>query len=75
MASKVGNYLNSKDFKFMYLSNADHFNHPETTIYYRRGHLHEARKAEQKLPGRQKMKEVSQLEWEVLRLKWLLEKI
>lgn len=74
MARKVGNYLNSKDFKFMYLSNADHFNHPETIIYYRSGHLHEARKAEQKLPGRQKMKEVSQLEWESAKVKVVIGK-
>jgi len=55
MARNVGTYLNSEDFQFMYLSNADHFNYPQTTIYYISGHLQAARKAAQKLPGRQKM--------------------
>ena len=74
MARNVGTYLNSKGFLTMYLTNANHFNHPDTTIYYRRGYLQEALKAGQKLPGRQKMKEVSRLEWESAEVKVVIGK-
>ena len=74
MARNVGTYLNSRGFRTMYLTNANHFNHPDTTIYYRRGHLQEARKADQKLPGRQKMKEVPRFEWESAEVKVVIGK-
>ena len=74
MARNVGKYLSSNGFRTMYLTNANHFNHPDTTIYYRSGYLQEARKAAQKLPGRQKMKEVSHLEWESAKVKVVIGK-
>ncbi len=59
MAKKVGNYLNDNRFAFMYLTNADRFNHRETIIYYRSGHIEEARLAARKLPGRQTLQQIS----------------
>jgi hypothetical protein len=45
----------------MYLSNAPHFNHLETTIYYAPDYLHEAYRIAQKLPGRQKLVQVPEV--------------
>ena len=58
MARRVGNYLQDKDFILMYLSNANHFNHDKTNIYYTRGYLREAYRLSQELPGLQSMEEV-----------------
>jgi Flp pilus assembly protein TadD len=74
MSRKVGNYLHSNGFKLMYLTNADHYNHQETTIYYRSGHLQQARMLAQKLPGRQKMEEASHFEWESAELRVVIGK-
>ena len=58
MARRVGNYLNGKGFNLMYLSNASHFNHAGTRIYYTRGYLEEAYRLSQELPGPQNLEEV-----------------
>ena len=58
MARRVGNYLRDKDFILMYLSNANHFNHDKTNIYYTSGYLREAYRLSQELPGLQSMEEV-----------------
>jgi Flp pilus assembly protein TadD len=58
MARLVGNYLRDKDFILMYLSNADHFNHEWSKIYYVSGYLREAYQLAQKLPGLQTLEEV-----------------
>ena len=41
MARRVGHYLEAKGLAVNRLTNADHFNHPETRIYYQKGY-HEA---------------------------------
>jgi Flp pilus assembly protein TadD len=61
MARKVGDYLRDRDLILMYLSNAPHFNHLETTIYYAPDYLHEAYRIAQKLPGRQKLVQVPEV--------------
>lgn len=61
MARRVGNYLAGKDFILMYLSNADHFNHVGTNIYYTRGYLREAYRLSQALPGVQHLEEVPEV--------------
>ena len=58
MAKRVGNYLRGKDFILMYLSNATHFNHDKTSIYYTSGYLREAYRMSQELPGLQSLQEV-----------------
>jgi tetratricopeptide (TPR) repeat protein len=58
MARNVGNFLKDKDVVLMYLSNASHFKHEETKIYYASGYLMEAYQLAQKLPGRQSLEEV-----------------
>ena len=61
MARNVGDYLRERDLVLMYLSNAPHFNHLETTIYYAPDYLHEAYRIAQKLPGRQKLVQVPEV--------------
>jgi len=55
---KGGNFLKGDGVILMYLSNARHFNHGETKIYYTRGYLREAYQLAQKLVGRQSLEEV-----------------
>lgn len=59
MARRVGDYLRNSDFILMYLSNADHFNHKWSKIYYVSGYLSEAYQLAQKLPGLQTLEEVT----------------
>ena len=61
MARRVGDYLRNSDFILMYLSNADHFNHKWSKIYYVSGYLREAYQLAQKLPGLQTLEEVSSI--------------
>jgi hypothetical protein len=58
MARRVGNFLKGNGVILMYLSNASHFNHEETKIYYTRGYLREACQLAQKLVGRQSLEEI-----------------
>lgn len=58
MAKRTGNYLRKKGFSKARLTNADHFNHAETTIYYCSGYLHNAYRVAQQMPGYQNMKKV-----------------
>ena len=59
MARNVGKFLRGKDVALMYLSNAPHFRHQETVIYYAPGYLKEAYELAQRLPGRQTLEEVT----------------
>lgn len=61
MASRVGHYLQGSEVALMYLSNAPHFNYPETTIYYVHGYLPEAYRLARRLPGRQRLEEVPEI--------------
>ena len=54
MAKNVGTYLNPKGFSANRLTNADHFNYPETRIYYRKGYQQDALRLAKEIPGRQK---------------------
>ena len=55
MAARVGNYLSKKGVKITRLTNAEHFNYDETMIYYQGGHLQDAFKIAQEIPGYQNM--------------------
>ncbi len=58
MATRVGNYLKEKGLKVTRLTNAEHFNFDETTIYYHRGHLQDAFKVAREIPGYQNMEKL-----------------
>ena len=53
MARNVGIYLTPKGFRTTRLTNADHFNYPETKIYYRKGYRQEALRLAGEIPGLQ----------------------
>ena len=53
MARNVGTYLNPKGFNANRLTNADHFNYPETKIYYQKGYEQDALRLAKEIPGRQ----------------------
>ena len=61
MARNVGDFLKGGPVALMYLSNAQRFNHAETTIYYVPGYLHEAYRIARRLPGRQKLEAVPEI--------------
>ena len=53
MARNIGIYLNPNGFRTTRLTNADHFNYPETKIYYRKGYRQDALRLAEEIPGRQ----------------------
>jgi hypothetical protein len=55
MARNMGIYLNPKGFNTNRLTNADHFNYPETKIYYQEGYEQEALQLAKEIPGRQEI--------------------
>jgi Flp pilus assembly protein TadD len=61
MARQVGDYLSGKGFILMYLSNARHFHHDETSITYTSGYLRDAWRLSQELPGLQSLQEVAEI--------------
>ena len=50
MARHVGNYLSKKGYSVAGLSNADHFNHPKTVIYYYPGFYDSAKQLVREFP-------------------------
>ena len=62
MARRVGQYLGEQGFNEPYLTNANHFNHSETMIYYRSGYLQDAYRVAKKIPGYQDMKKVARFQ-------------
>jgi tetratricopeptide (TPR) repeat protein len=50
-AKRTGVYLNEKGYRIRNLKNADHFNYPETRIFYREDRKAEAELLAEKLPG------------------------
>jgi len=61
MATRFGRYLKNKGFHVTAVTNANHFNHQHTMIYYCRGHLHDAYEVAKKIPGYQNMEKVDEL--------------
>lgn len=62
MARQVGTYLRPKGFVPMYLTNADHFNHEKTRIYYTKGYLQDAHRLADILPATPQMAEVETIQ-------------
>ena len=61
MARNVGTYLNPKGFNANRITNANHFNYPETKIYYQKGYEQDALRLAKEIPGPQKMAQVIEL--------------
>jgi hypothetical protein len=61
MARNVGNFLKEKDIVLMYLSNATHFNHGASKIFYTDGYLPQARRLAGRLPGEQQLESVTSI--------------
>jgi Tfp pilus assembly protein PilF len=55
MARNMGTYLNTKGFNVDRLTNADHFNHPETKIYYQKGYEQDALRLAKEFSGLQEI--------------------
>lgn len=51
MAARVGDFLKSCGERVFRVTNAKHFNHKKTIIYYRTGHYHDALRIRTLLPG------------------------
>jgi tetratricopeptide (TPR) repeat protein len=58
MATRLGNYLRKKGIKVTRLTNAEHFNFGETTIYYHWDYLQDAFKVAREIPGYQNMEKL-----------------
>jgi tetratricopeptide (TPR) repeat protein len=58
MATRLGNYLRKKGIKVTRLTNAEHFNFDETTIYYHWDYLQNAFKVAREIPGYQNMEKL-----------------
>ena len=74
MARRVGNLLIDEGFEKPNLTNASHFNHSETKIYYCIGYLQEAYRVAQEIPGYQNMEKVDRLERPDIKVKVLIGK-
>jgi hypothetical protein len=69
MAARVGRYLSVKDLHVVRLSNADHFGHEQTMVYYCPEYLQQAYQVAQEIPGWQDMQEVEELDREEVKIK------
>jgi len=74
MARRMGNFLNQKGLNVIRLTNADHFNHPDTRVYFQKGYLYEAFQLAQQLPGNQEMRRVPRLDRPTLKIKVVIGK-
>lgn len=74
MARRVSNYLHRKGFGEPYVTNAEHFEHYETKIYYSEGFLQEAYRVAQEIPGYQNMERVTYLGRPDLKIRVLIGK-
>jgi Flp pilus assembly protein TadD len=72
MATRVGDYLKEKGFFVLSPKNADHFNHPETKIYYCIGYLQDAYRLAQLVPRYQNMEKVEQFKHSNAKIKILI---
>jgi hypothetical protein len=72
MAARVGGYLSERGFLVLSPKNADHFNHPETKIYYCIGYLQDAYRVAQVIPGYQNMEKTEQLKHANAKVKVLI---
>lgn len=69
MAARVGRFLSGKNLHVVRLSNADHFGHDKTLVYYCPEYLQQAYQVAQQIPGWQDMQEVQALAREEVKIK------
>jgi len=72
MAMRVGDYLSERGFLMLSPKNADHFNYPETKIYYCIGYLQDAYRVAKVIPGYQNMEKAEQLKQVNAKIKVLI---
>jgi tetratricopeptide (TPR) repeat protein len=74
MARRLRYYLKNKGVKVTRLTNADHFRHQESKIFYSHGYEAEAKRVEKYLPGRQQLRKTSSLDRSFVKLKIVIGK-
>ncbi len=74
MARRVGHYLTEKGIEVNRLTNASHFNHGETKLYYQEGYQEVASYLAEQLPIPNQMKEEKRFERPNIRIKVLIGK-
>jgi lipoprotein NlpI len=74
MARDMGEYLKSKGLKITRLTNASHFSHGKTTIYYCDGYQREAQDVAKEIPTDSDMKEINHLQRPNIKVKVLIGK-
>lgn len=74
MARRVGQHLKEKGMPVKRYTNASHFNHPETRIYYQNGHYEAACQLADQLPGSRQMEPRKKLDRPGIHIKVLLGK-
>ena len=62
MASKIAQYLEEKGYIISRVTNATHFTHAKTKIYYCEGYLQEAYRLAKEIPGWNEMEKTEMLE-------------
>jgi tetratricopeptide (TPR) repeat protein len=74
MARRVGGYLKGKGYKVTRLTNAQHFQFADTTIYYCSGNLQDAYQVAKEIPGWNEMTKVVNLGRPSIKVKVLIGK-
>jgi Flp pilus assembly protein TadD len=74
IAARLSAYLKSRAVEVHRVTNAEHFSHEKTVIYYRPGYAREAYDLAQELPGLQRRREAPQLEREQLKIRIIIGK-
>ncbi len=74
MARRVGHYLTEKGIEVTRLTNASHFSHSETKLYYQKGYREAASHLAEQLPIPNEMKEEKRFERPNIRIKVLIGK-
>jgi hypothetical protein len=69
MAARVGRFLSGKGLHVVRLTNADHFRHEKTLVYYCPEYLQQAYQVAQEIPGWQDMREDAHLGREEIKIR------
>jgi tetratricopeptide (TPR) repeat protein len=74
MARRLGYFLKDKGIKVRRLTNADHFNHKKSEIFYSHGYEAEAKRVEKYLPGQQQLRKTNGFGRSFIKLKVVIGK-
>lgn len=72
MAGRVKDYLTSRGYQNVCVSNANHYNHRETVIFYAKDYLQTAYQIARQIPGLQNMKKIEATKRNGIKIKILL---